>query len=115
MSCTTNQQAEKIKLDFHEKYKFFSPEELNICYNKALTDFVMLSYPSKNNRPPIDKITLDFYDSNWILSRMEDIVAREGCSSYESYRENGISFTYASSYIDKNLASMIRPKASVPI
>lgn len=113
MSCK-NQQAEKIQLDFQRRYNYFSPTEIEFCYNQALKDFVLRRYPSTNNRPSIDKLSLDFYESQWILDRMVDIISREGCSNYTSYKENGIAFTYASSYIDPNLASQIMPKGSVP-
>lgn len=74
----------------------------------------MLRYPSTNNRPPIDKLELDFYISQWILDRMEDILGREGATNVTSYKENGISFTFSSSYIDSHLVAQIMPKGSVP-
>ncbi len=113
MNCQ-NQQARRIQTKFLERYEYFSPTEVEFCYNTALKDLVLLTYPSKNNRPPIDKLELDFYDEQWVLDRMEDIISREGVNHYTSYKENGISFTYASSYIDPNLVAQITPKVGVP-
>lgn len=113
MNCQ-NQQAEQIKLQIRQKYDYLSLEEINTCYNLALSDFVRLTYPSTNNRPAIDKIDIDFYTSQWIYARMLDILGRAGGTSVTAYKENGISFTYASSYIDPSLVAQIMPKASVP-
>lgn len=113
MNCQ-NQQAEQIKAQVRQKYEYLSFEEINTCYNLALSDFVRLKYPSDNNRPTIDKLDIDFYTSQWIYARMLDILDRAGGTSVTAYKENGISFTYASSYIDPSLVAQIMPKASVP-
>ncbi len=113
MNCQ-NQQAEQIKAQVRQKYDYLSFEEVNTCYNLALSDFVRLKYPSDNNRPAIDKLDIDFYTSQWIYARMLDILGRAGGTSVTAYKENGISFTYASSYIDPSLVAQIMPKASVP-
>ena len=114
MNCQ-NHQAEQIKAQIRQKYDYLSIEEINTCYNLALSDFVRLKYPSDNNRPAIDKLDIDFYTAQWIYARMLDILGRAGGTSVTAYKENGISFTYASSYIDPSLVAQIMPKASVPI
>ena len=113
MSCQ-NQQVEQIKAQIRQKYDYLSFEEINTCYNMALSDLVRLTYPSSNNRPKIEDFDIDFYASQWIYARMLDIIAREGASNVTAYKENGISFTFASSFIDPVLVSQIMPKASVP-
>ena len=113
MNCQ-NQQSEQIKAQVRNKYDYLSFEEINTCYNLALSDFIRLTYPSSNNRPAIDKLDIDFYTSQWIYARMLDILSRAGGTSVTAYKENGISFTYASSYIDPSLVAQIMPKASVP-
>lgn len=109
-----NQQSEQIKEQVKQKYDYLTFDEINICYELALSDFVRLKYPSDNNRPAIDKLDIDFYTSQWIYARMLDILGRAGGTSVTAYKENGISFTYASSYIDPSLVAQIMPKASVP-
>ena len=109
-----NQYQEQIKLSIKTQYDYLTDEEVDTCYNLALSDFVMLKYPSENNRPAIEKIDIDFYTSQWIYARMLDILGRAGGTSVTAYRENGVSFTYASSYIDPSLVAQIMPKASVP-
>lgn len=109
-----NHQAEQIKASLHQKYNYISAEDIDNCFNLALHDFIRLSYPSSNNRPSAENINLDFLTSQWILARMEDILSREGGTNVTSYKENGISFTYASSNIDPFLASQIMPKGRVP-
>lgn len=113
MNCQ-NQQAESIKSQIRQKFDYLSLEEIQICYNLALSDLVRLTYPSSNNRPKIEDFAVDFYASQWIYARMLDIIAREGANNVTAYKENGISFTFASSYIDPVLVSQIMPKASVP-
>lgn len=113
MNCQ-NQQTEQIKAQVMQKYDYLSFEEVNTCYNLALGDFVRLTYPSSNNRPAIDKLDIDFYTAQWIYARMLDILGRAGGTNVTAYKENGISFTYASSYIDPSLVAQIMPKASVP-
>ncbi|MBR2388227.1 MAG: hypothetical protein IKB02_05605 [Clostridia bacterium] len=101
-------------MQIKQKYDYLSLEEINACYNLALSDLVRLTYPSSNNRPSIDKFDIDFYASQWIYARMLDILDRAGGTSVTAYKENGISFTYAASYIDPSLVAQIMPKASVP-
>lgn len=113
MNCQ-NRQADQIKSQVMQKYDYLSVEEIDTCYDLALGDFVRLKYPSDNNRPAIDKLDIDFYTSQWIYARMLDILGRAGGTSVTAYKENGISFTYASSYIDPSLVAQIMPKASVP-
>lgn len=113
MNCQ-NQQTEQIKLRVSLQYDYLSKEEIDTCYELALSDFVRLTYPSSNNRPPIDKLDIDFYTSQWVYARMIDILSRAGGTSVTAYKENGISFTYASSYIEPSLVAQIMPKASVP-
>lgn len=109
-----NQQAEQIKSSLHQKYEYLNAEDIDTCFNLALHDFIRLSYPSSNKRPSVENITLDFLTSQWILARMEDILSREGGTNVTAYKENGISYTYASSNIDPFLASQIMPKGRVP-
>lgn len=113
MNCQ-NQQAEETKSRIRQQYDYLSVDEINTCYDLALSDFVRIRYPSNNNRPSIDKVNIDFYTSQWIYSRMIDILSRAGGTSVTAYKENGISFTYSSSYIDPSLVALIMPKASVP-
>ena len=113
MNCQ-NQQAEQVKSRVKRQYDYLSVEEIGTCYDLALSDFVRLTYPSSNNRPAIDKLDIDFYASQWIYARMLDILGRAGGTSVTAYHENGISFTYAASYIDPSLVAQIMPKASVP-
>ena len=114
MSCQDNKQQEQIKQKFHAKYDYLTPMEISVCFDTALKDYVLLRYPSLNNRPKVENIEFDFYVSQWILDRMEDILGRAGGTNVTSYRENGVSFTYASSYIDPHLVAQIMPKGSVP-
>lgn len=113
MNCL-NQQSEQVKLQVRQKYDYLSQDEIDTCFDLALSDFVRLTYPSANNRPSIDKINIDFYTAQWVYARMLDILGRAGGTSVTAYKENGISFTYAASYIDPSLVAQIMPKASVP-
>ena len=113
MNCQ-RQSSEQIKLQIKQKYDYLTTDEVDTCYNLALGDFARLTYPSANNRPSVENIAIDFYTSQWIYARMLDILDRAGGTSVTAYKENGISFTYAASYIDPSLVAQIMPKASVP-
>lgn len=103
-----------VKSQIKQKFQWLNAEEIDTCFNMALHDFIRLSYPSKNNRPNISNIDLDFYDAQFVYERMLDILDRAGGSSVVSYKENGIQWTYAQSFIDPRLSAMIIPKAGVP-
>ena len=113
MACN-GQHGEQAKIRLKEKYKYLSWSEIDTCYDLALCDYLRHHYPSENNRPKADSFAPDFIVAGWIFARMVDIVSREGASNLEAYKENGISFTFASSYIDPVLLSQILPKAGVP-
>lgn len=106
-------RIEQIKAIIKSTHEI-SDEEIDTCYNWALSDYVLYKYRSDNDRPSIEEIKIDFYIANWLHRRMEDIIERWGLYGLKSYKENGISFTFASSYIDPNLVSQIMPRGSVP-
>ena len=113
MSCQ-NKQSEQIKLKIYAKYDFLKPEEINICYDMALSDYLSIKYPSDNKRPNHENITMDFLTTQWLYKRMVDILERAGGTSVTAYKENGVSFTYGGSYIDNALVAEIMPKGRVP-
>lgn len=71
-------------------------------------------YPFPSDRPAVDKIVYDFYMLQWIYERMEDLLSRAGGTNVTAYKENGMSWTYASSGIDTALIAKIVPHGSVP-
>jgi hypothetical protein len=90
-----------------------SPEEVRECYDNALADYVMRRYPSSNNRPSLEKLTLDFYEIQKVKERMEEILDMVGGKNLQMYKENGITFQY----YDKGYSvalSTVMPKASAP-
>lgn len=107
-------QKEQVKQQVKQRYDWLSYDEIETCFNLALHDFVRLSYPSQSNRPKIENIKLDFLANNWLYARMVDILERGGGTSVTSYKENGISWTYAASYIEPMLVAQIMPKGGVP-
>lgn len=112
MNCQ-NQQAEQIRAQIRQKYSHLSPEEVSECYDNALADYVMRRYPSSNNRPPIDRLSLDFYELQKVKERMEEILDMVGGKNVQAYKENGITFQY----YDKGYSlalSTVMPKASAP-
>ena len=103
-----------VKQNIKKTYNWLNEAEIESCYNMALSDYVMLRYPSGNNRPSVDNIDFDFFNAQWIYKRMVDILGRAGGISLTSYKENGLSLNYGGSYIDPELRAEIMPKASVP-
>lgn len=109
-----SQYSEQAKRRIKTTYEYLSDEDIETCYDMALHDFVRLSYPSENNRPDAQSIDIDFMKAEWIYSRMLDILNRAGGTNLTAYRENGVSWSYAGSYIDPTLALQIMPKGRVP-
>ena len=107
-------QTAQIKSRIQTKYGFLQDEEINICYDKAIKDFLLGKYPSDNNRPKPENITMDFFTTQWLYDRMEDILERAGGTSVTAYKENGINFNYGGSYIDPTLLAQLMPKGRVP-
>jgi hypothetical protein len=79
----------------------------------AVSDYLAIKYPSDNNRPSIESLNYDFFNTQWIYKRMIDILERAGMN-LKSYSENGLKFEYASGNIDPVLVAQLMPKASVP-
>ena len=113
MSCNQSQK-EQIKGQIRLTHSWFSDDELNQCYAMALSDYMAIAYPSENNRPKVDDLTIDFFISQWIYKRMLDIFGRAGGISLTAYKENNLNLSYGASYIDPELYSLITPKAGVP-
>ena len=112
MNCQ-NRLAEQIKAQILSKYNHLSFAEIQECYDNALADYVIRRYPSSNNRPPIDKLSLDFYEMQKVKERMEEILDMVGGKNVQVYKENGITFQY----YDKGYSlalSTVMPKASAP-
>jgi hypothetical protein len=106
--------AEIIKSKIQQAYSYLQPHEIDTCFDMALSDYLSIKYPSENNRPNVNKVKYDFMTTQWIYKRMIDILDRVGGLSVTAYKENGINFTYGSSFIDSALVSEIMPKGSVP-
>ena len=106
--------TEQIKLRIRAKYSFLQDEEIDTCYDIALSDYLSIKYPSDNKRPNHENITMDFITAQWLYKRMVDILERAGGISVTAYKENGVSFTYGGSYIDDALIAEIMPKGRVP-
>ena len=114
MNCKQNQMVMQTKVNIKTTYSWLTDDEVDKCYEMALSDYISLKYPSENSRPSVDKLTFDFFNTQWIYKRMVDILSRAGGISLTSYKENGLSLTYGGSYIDPQLATEIMPKAGVP-
>ena len=114
MLCNQNDMAKQIKINIKNEYEWLSDTDVQKTYNMALGDYLLIKYPSDNNRPAVENVELDFVALQWLYKRMVDILGRAGGINVTSYKENGLSWTYASSNIDPVLVAEIMPKASVP-
>ena len=112
MNCQ-RQQAEQIKAQIRQKYSHLSLEEVRECYENALADYVMRRYPSSNNRPPLENLSLDFYEMQKVKDRMEEILDMVGGKNVQVYKENGITFQYYDKGYSLALSTVV-PKASAP-
>lgn len=107
-------EIERIKSTIQNRYDYLTSEEVDDMFNIALGDYIRLKYPSSNNRPKLDDIIYDFATSQWLISRMLDILGRAGGISVVAYKENNLNLTYGASYIDPELRKQIMPQGAVP-
>lgn len=106
-------QKESIKQSIALKYSWLNDSDIERAFNIALADYLLYKYPSDNNRPSPETLVVSFTVEQWILERMDDVLDRAG-ASYISYRENGLSWEYAQSHIDRALIAKLMPKAATP-
>lgn len=109
-----NKLVEQVKSQIQTTYSWLEEEEIEACYNIALSDYMALKYPSVNKRPSVDEVSIDFFISQWIYKRMIDILGRAGGISVEAYKENNLNLNYGASYIDPQLSAQIMPSVGVP-
>ena len=110
----TNKLINQVKENIQTTYSWLSEEEIDLCYNMALSDYIAIRYPSNNGRPKVEDVKFDFFNSQWIYKRMIDILSRAGGISLSAYRENNLNLTYGGSFIDPQLVAEIMPRAGVP-
>ena len=110
---SNRRQIDNIKEQVKNKFEYLTDADIDTCYNCALSDYLLIKYPSDNNRIKAENVVLDFVTSQWIYERMIDILDRAG-TNVISYSENNLKYTYSSSNIDPQLVAKILPKASVP-
>lgn len=95
------------------KYPWLSAEEANELVDNATGWFYILRYPceptaSKETRP------VDTFIDEWAVKRLcDEIAQRNGFNTALGYRENGIQFTFDSSWISEGLRKAIVPIVGV--
>lgn len=95
------------------KYPWLSAEEANELVENAMGWFYVLRYPceptaSKETRP------VDTFIDEWAVKRLcDEIAQRNGFNTALGYRENGIQFTFDSSWISEGLRKAIVPIVGV--
>lgn len=104
----------QVKANIKQTYSWLTDDEIEKCYDMAVSDYMAIRYPSQNSRPSVDKLNFDFFNSQWVYKRMIDILGRAGGISLTSYRENNLNLTYGGSFIDPQLVAEIMPKVGVP-
>lgn len=114
MATSNKKQIEQIKETILSRYSYLQDGEVDAMFDMAVGDYLRLKYPSANNKVTQDTLVYDFAISQWIIARMIDILERAGGSSLTAYSENGLKFSYGTSYIDTELRKQIMPKVGVP-
>ena len=114
MNCKQNEQTMSIKANIRKIYSWLKDDEIDNCYNMALSSYLALRCPSSTNRPDVSDVEIDFFVSQWLYKRMIDILGRAGGISLTAYRENNLNLVYGASYIDPELKKEIMPKAGIP-
>lgn len=106
---------DKLKYNLAIEYPSLNEDEQDICFEKALGDYLRLKYPSDNNRPDPENLTYTFAITSWLYARMLDICGRAGIpKGVTRYSENNLTFEYAENTIDPDLVKQIMPKGAIP-
>lgn len=106
-----NDIVAQMKTAFHKKYSYLTEEQVDDLYNCSLALYLSLSFPVDRS---ITEIPEEYArDVGIVRSIMQETLERDGLSSVTAYSENGMSFTFDSAHISKQLLSMITPKAKV--
>lgn len=96
-----------------KKYPWLSEEEATELVDNATGWFYILRYPcepmaNQDNRP------IDTFVDEWAVKRLcDEIAQRNGFNTALGYRENGIQFTFDSSWISEGLRKAIVPIVGV--
>lgn len=96
-----------------KKYPWLSEEEATELVDNATGWFYILRYPcepmaNQTNRP------IDTFVDEWAVKRLcDEIAQRNGFNTALGYRENGIQFTFDSSWISEGLRKAIVPIVGV--
>lgn len=109
----TDQAIVAIKERVKHKFKYLCDPDVDVAFDMALGDYLLIKYPSDNNRPLPENVQDSFVVSQWLYKRIIDILERAGMN-LKSYSENGLRFEYASGNIDSTLVAELMPKAGVP-
>ena len=109
----TSQAVVAIKERVKNKFKYLCDRDVDVAFDMALGDYLLIKYPSDNNRPLPENVQDSFVISQWLYKRIIDILERAGMN-LKSYSENGLKFEYASGNIDPVLVAELLPKAGVP-
>jgi hypothetical protein len=91
------------------KYSWLSLEEAVELVENGIGWFYSLRYPCEPNASQENRPIKNFMD-NWAVLRLcDEIAQRNGFNTALGYRENGISFTFDSSWISEGLRRAIVP------
>ena len=95
------------------KYSYLSQEEAKELVDNGVGWYYALRYPceptaSQETRP------IDTFMDKWAVERLcDEIAQRNGFNTALGYRENGISFSFDSSWISEGLRKAIVPIVGV--
>jgi hypothetical protein len=100
---------EKLRI----KYSWLTYEEAADLANNALGWFYALRYPCEPTAT-LDTRPIDSFTDRWAVERIcDEIAQRNGFNTALGYRENGIQFSFDSSWISQGLRSAIVPIVGV--
>lgn len=95
----------KVKI----KYPWLSAEEAEELVDNGIGWFYTLRYPCEPTASHENRPTDTFLDK-WAVKRLcDEIAQRNGFNTALGYRENGIQFTFDSSWISEGLKKAIVP------
>jgi hypothetical protein len=104
---------DKILVKVKIKYSWLSAEECTELVENALGWFYSLRYPCEPSVNQKDH-PIDTFMDRWAVARIcDEIAQRNGFNTALGYRENGIQFTFDSSWISEGLRRAISPIVGV--
>lgn len=98
---------------FKKKYPYMQDYDLDFLIGRSKEILIHLLFPSEKKVSEENKAYAYSEYEYWLISCVQEMVERMGCTSAIAYSENGISLRFSEAQLSKELKSEIIPFAGI--